>query len=212
MGSPQAPGRPWRVSAAPQGARLSSERCPPCLFPWHGQRAVSPATSSPASLMPVSTLSLRTAVYILHKQCSSNTGGGGCSQGPVSRSPPLLNTSPRLRLEAGSPGRSRGRTAAPQTAQCCPQAAAAGPHAACPAPPLLRARRACSCCPGLVLSCPQAECCPRDPGCTLVSRPAPTELTDAHSAQLRRHGVGTQGKQGCDRAAGKRTPFRLELL
>ena len=41
---PQA--RPWRASTARQGARLSSERGPPCQLSWHGQRAVSPATSS----------------------------------------------------------------------------------------------------------------------------------------------------------------------
>lgn len=149
---PQA--RPWRVSAAPQGARLSSERGPPRLVSWHGQRAVSPATTSPASLVPVSTLSHRQNGCLHPSQAMflQHSGGGRCSQGPVSRSPPLLNTSPLLRLEAGSPGRSGERTAAPQTAQCRPRAAAARPHAACPALPLLRAGRACSCCPGLVLS------------------------------------------------------------
>ena len=134
---PQA--RPWRVSTARQGARLSSERGPPCQLSWHGQRAVSPATSTPVSPVPVSTLSHRQngCLHPSRAMFLQHSGGGRCCQGPVSRSRPLLNTSPPLRLEAGSPGRSRGRTAAPQTAQCRPWAAAARPHSACPAPPLL---------------------------------------------------------------------------
>lgn len=165
---PQA--RPWRVSTAPQGARLSSERCPPCLFSWHGQRAVSTATSSPASLVPVSTLSHRQngCLYPSRAMFLQHSGGGRCSQGPVSRSPPLLNTSPPLGLEAGSPGRSRGRTAAAQTAQCCPRAAAARP--------LLRAGRACSCRPGLVLSCLQTERAPGTQGAHWLAGQLPQSL------------------------------------
>lgn len=59
VGSQQAPGQTPQGERCPTGCTLSSKRCPPGLFSWHGQRAVSPATSSPASLLPVSTLSHR---------------------------------------------------------------------------------------------------------------------------------------------------------
>lgn len=109
LGPSEPQARPCRVSAARQGARLSSEHCPPTpvllAWPAGGQSGhLEPCFSSASVHAEPQTERLFPLTAPWRREGS---------QGPLSRRPPLLNTSPLLRLEAGSPCRSRGRTAAP---------------------------------------------------------------------------------------------------
>lgn len=104
--------RPRRVSAAPQGAHFSSKRCPPGLFSWHGQRAVSPATSSPASLLPVSTLSHRQNGCLIPSRALE---AGGASLFTIQETTSTEHE-PTPQTGGWQPQQVWGRTAAPKTA------------------------------------------------------------------------------------------------